>query len=195
MIPVVLPVCLHPDILEAGVDEAGRGCLAGPVVAAAVILPPDFALPGLNDSKKLSEHQRETMRSVIEQKALAWAVGTCSPEEIDRLNILNAAIEAMHRALALLTVTPTHIIVDGNKFKPFGDIPHTTIVKGDAKYAAIAAASIIAKTTRDRLMYALHRDYPQYLWAKNKGYPTPAHRAAIAAHGPSPHHRSTFRLL
>lgn len=193
--PVILPSCLTPGVREAGCDEAGRGCLAGPVVAAAVILPDGYELPGLTDSKKLSEARREELRAVIERDAVAWAVGICTPEEIDDINILNASIEAMHRALRALAVTPGAIVVDGNRFKPFADIPHTTVVKGDGKFADIAAASIIAKTTRDRIMASLHLQYPVYRWDSNKGYPTADHRAAIALHGPCPLHRKTFRLV
>lgn len=184
-----------PGRLEAGCDEAGRGCLAGPVVAAAVILPDGYSHPWLIDSKKLTEHRREEMREIVMRDAVAWAVGICSPQEIDEINILNASIEAMHRALRGLAVRPGAIIVDGNRFKPFEDIRHTTVVKGDAKFANIAAASIMAKTTRDAIMARLDAEYPAYGWAVNKGYPTAAHRAAIAAVGPSPHHRRSFRLL
>lgn len=192
---VILPACMTPGVVEAGCDEAGRGCLAGPVVAAAVILPDGYAHPGLMDSKKLSEKRREQMREVIMRDAVAWAIAECSPEEIDDINILNASIEAMHRALRGLTVRPGAIVVDGNRFKPFEDIPHTTVVKGDATYANIAAASILAKTTRDRLMVELHAEFPVYNWVANKGYPTADHRAAIAAHGPCRWHRRSFRLV
>ncbi len=181
--------------VEAGCDEAGRGCLAGPVTAAAVILPPDFHNDMINDSKQLSERQRELLRPVIEREAVAWAVAMVSPQEIDRINILRASITAMHRALDQLAVRPQGILVDGNRFYPYHDIPHTTIVKGDGKMMCIAAASILAKTHRDELMRQLDKDYPQYGWARNKGYPTPDHRAAIAHYGPSPHHRRTFQLL
>ena len=185
----------HKGGLEAGCDEAGRGCLAGPVVAAAVILPDDFHHPWLNDSKQVTEARREALRPIIEKEAIAWAVASCTPAEIDRLNILRASIEAMHRALASLSVTPTSVIVDGNKFTPWRDIPCQTFVKGDSRYGNIAAASILAKTHRDEMMRALAADYPLYNWAVNKGYPTRDHRAAIAQHGPTPHHRLTFRLL
>ncbi|MDE6226707.1 MAG: ribonuclease HII [Muribaculaceae bacterium] len=185
---------LNADIMEAGCDEAGRGCLCGPVCCAAVILPPDFDCPELNDSKKLSEKKRAALRPFIEKNALAWAVVMVEPEEIDRINILNASIIGMHRALDLLSVRPQHIIVDGNRFKPYKDIPHTTVVKGDGKYMAIAAASILAKTHRDELMDNLAKQYPGYAWEINKGYPTKAHREAIAALGPTPQHRLTFRL-
>lgn len=181
--------------VEAGCDEAGRGCLAGPVTAAAVILPPDFHNDLINDSKQLTERQREQLRPIIEREALAWAVAMVSSEEIDRINILRASITAMHRALDQLTVRPEGILVDGNRFFPYHDIPHTTIIKGDGKMLSIAAASILAKTHRDEFMRKLDKEYPQYGWAKNKGYPTPDHRAAIAAHGVTPHHRHTFQLL
>lgn len=193
--PEPLPTCLEAGRLEVGCDEAGRGCLAGPVVAAAVILPDGYSHPWLIDSKKLTEHRREAMREIVMRDAVAWAVGICSPQEIDEINILNASIEAMHRALRELTVRPGAIIVDGNRFKPFEDIRHTTVVKGDAKFANIAAASIMAKTTRDAIMARLDAEYPAYGWAVNKGYPTAAHRAAIAAAGPCLHHRRSFRLL
>lgn len=186
---------MHPGMLEAGCDEAGRGCLAGPVVAAAVILPDGYESPLLMDSKKLTEKRRMEAREIIIRDAVAWAVAECSPAEIDSINILNASIEAMHRALRALTVKPGHIIVDGNRFKPFGNTPYTTVVKGDATYANIAAASILAKTTRDMYMDRMHAEYPAYAWNENKGYPTAAHRAAIAQHGPSPLHRFTFALL
>lgn len=156
---------------EAGTDEAGRGCLAGPVVAAAVILPPDFHHPLLNDSKQVSKKHRDELRPVIENAAVSWQVAFCSPEEIDQINILNASILAMHRAIEGLTVTPKHILVDGNRFKPFGKIPHTTMVKGDSRFVSIAAASILAKTHRDELMEKLHIEYPEYGWDKNAGYP------------------------
>lgn len=190
-----LPSCLTPGVNEAGCDEAGRGCLAGPVYAAAVILPPDYSNPLLNDSKQLSEHNRYQLRDDIEAKAIAWAVGIVTPEEIDRINILNASILAMHRALDALRVTPGAIAVDGNRFKPWRDIAWTTVVKGDGKLANIAAASILAKTYRDDEMKRLHNLYPQYAWDINKGYPTKAHRQAIKQHGPTPHHRLSFRLL
>ena len=181
--------------VEAGCDEAGRGCLAGPVTAAAVILPPDFHNDLINDSKQLTEHQREQLRPIIEREAVAWAVAMVSPEEIDRLNILRASITAMHRALDQLQVRPEGILVDGSRFYPYYDIPHTTIIKGDGKMLSIAAASILAKTHRDEFMRQLDKEYPQYGWAKNKGYPTPDHRAAIAQYGATPHHRHTFQLL
>lgn len=182
-------------IVEAGCDEAGRGCLAGPVFAAAVILPPDFFHPLLNDSKQLPEGQREILRAVIEAEALAWAVARVEPGEIDRINILQASIAAMHRALDALPRRPEYILVDGNRFKRYRDTPHLCVVKGDGKFAAIAAASILAKTHRDEAMTALDAEYPAYGWRVNKGYPTPAHRAAIRAHGASPWHRKSFQLL
>lgn len=184
-----------PGILEAGCDEAGRGCLCGPVSCAAVILPPDFECPGLNDSKQLSEKKRAQLRPYIEEHALAWAVVMVDAEEIDRINILNASIIGMQRALDQLSIRPEHILVDGNRFKPYGDIPYHTVVKGDATYEAIAAASILAKTHRDELMERLAKEYPGYDWEVNKGYPTKAHREAIAKLGPTPLHRHTFRLL
>ena len=181
--------------VEAGCDEAGRGCLAGPVTAAAVILPPDFHNDLINDSKQLTERQREQLRPIIEREAVTWAVAMVSPEEIDRINILRASITAMHRALDQLTVRPEGILVDGNRFYPYHNIPYTTVIKGDGKLLSIAAASILAKTHRDELMRQLDKEYPQYGWAKNKGYPTPDHRAAIARYGVTPHHRHTFQLL
>ncbi|MBD5355882.1 MAG: ribonuclease HII [Bacteroides sp.] len=183
-----------PDILEAGCDEAGRGCLCGPVSCAAVILPPDFECPELNDSKKLSEKKRAQLRPLIEQQALAWAVVMVDTREIDEINILNASITGMQRALDKLSIRPQHILVDGNRFKPYSDIPYTTVVKGDATYMSIAAASILAKTHRDELMDKLAHAYPGYGWEVNKGYPTKAHRTAIAQHGITPLHRRTFRL-
>lgn len=186
---------LQENRIEAGCDEAGRGCLAGAVYAAAVILPPDFKNEMLNDSKQLTEKQRYALRSVIEESALAWAVGIVSPEEIDQINILNASFLAMHRAIDQLKIRPQHLLIDGNRFNPYPDIPHTTIVKGDGKYLSIAAASILAKTYRDDYMNELHREYPVYDWDHNKGYPTKKHRAAIAAHGISPYHRKSYNLL
>lgn len=191
----MLTTCFIPGRLEAGCDEAGRGCLAGPVYAAAVILPDDYRHPLLNDSKQLTERRREALRPVIEADAIAWAVGIVSNEEIDEINILNASILAMHRALDALDIRPGAVIVDGNRFKPYRDLPWHTFVKGDGRYANIAAASILAKTHRDAEMARLHSIYPMYGWDVNKGYPTKAHREAIAAHGPSPMHRTTFRLL
>ena len=181
--------------IEAGCDEAGRGCLAGPVTAAAVILPADFNNDLINDSKQLTERQRERLRPVIEREAVAWAVAMVSPQEIDRINILRASITAMHRALDQLSVRPQGILVDGNRFIPYHDIPYNTIVKGDATMLSIAAASILAKTHRDEYMRQIDREFPQYGWARNKGYPTPDHRAAIAVHGACIHHRHSFQLL
>ncbi len=186
---------MKEGVLEAGCDEAGRGCLAGAVFAAAVILPPDFRNEILNDSKQLSEKQRYALRPIIEKEALGWAVGIVSPEEIDRINILNASFLAMHRAIEQLPVKPQHLLIDGNRFKPYPDIPHTCVIKGDGKYEAIAAASILAKTYRDDYMNRLHEEYPLYDWISNKGYPTKAHRAAIAQYGPTPYHRRSFQLL
>ena len=178
-----------------GIDEAGRGPLAGPVVAGAVILPEDSKILWLNDSKQLTEKQRYTLREVIEKEALAWAVGVVSPEEIDKINILNASFLAMHRAVDQLNVRPQHLLIDGNRFKKYRDLPHTTVVKGDGKYLSIAAASILAKTYRDDYMNRLHEEYPYYDWNRNKGYPTKKHRAAIAERGTTPYHRLTFNLL
>lgn len=190
-----LPPCNRPDVNEAGCDEAGRGCLAGPVYAAAVILPDDFSHPWLNDSKQVSESRRYQLRDIIIEKAVSWAVASASPEEIDRINILNASILAMHRALDGLGVRPGAVIVDGNRFKPYGTTPWTTFVKGDGRFANIAAASILAKTFRDDEMKRLSKLFPGYDWEVNKGYPTRAHREAIASLGTTPHHRMTFRLL
>jgi ribonuclease HII len=186
---------LNKDLIEAGCDEAGRGCLAGAVFAAAVILPPDFRNEELNDSKQLSEKQRDALRPIIEKEALAWAVGIVSPEEIDEINILNASILAMHRALAQLAITPQHLLIDGNRFKKYNNIPHTTVIKGDGKYLSIAAASILAKTHRDEYMQQLHREFPQYAWNRNKGYPTKQHRQGIESFGTTPYHRMSFTLL
>lgn len=190
----MLKPCMNQNLIEAGCDEAGRGCLCGPVACAAVILPPDFVCEDLNDSKKLSEKKREKLRPLIEEKAIAWAVVMVSPEEIDEINILNASIEGMHRALAKLGVRPQHILVDGNRFKPFEDIPHTTVVKGDATFMSIAAASILAKTHRDELMVKLAKEFPGYGWEINKGYPTKSHREAILRLGSTPCHRKTFKM-
>ena len=180
---------------EAGTDEAGRGCLAGPVTAAAVILPKDFHNPLLNDSKKLTEKQRDFLRPIIEKESIAWAVGSYSPEEIDEVNILNASFFSMHRAIEKLTITPTALLIDGNRFKPYKNIRHHCIIKGDSKYLSIAAASVLAKTHRDDLMKKLDLNYPEYGWKQNKAYPTKAHRAAIKKYGATEHHRMTFRLL
>ena len=187
--------CFKPACIEAGCDEAGRGCLAGPVFAAAVILPDNFENQLLNDSKQLTERQREMLRPIIERESVAWAVAQVSPHEIDEINILNASILAMHRAIDALAVRPEHLIIDGNRFKPYRDIPHQTIVKGDGKYLSIAAASVLAKTHRDEYMRHLDTQFPHYGWRDNKGYPTAAHRAAIAQYGTTPHHRLTFQLL
>ncbi|MBQ2778871.1 MAG: ribonuclease HII [Bacteroidaceae bacterium] len=181
--------------IEAGCDEAGRGCLAGDVYAAAVILPEGFDNSLLNDSKQLSEARRYELREVIEREALAWAVGIVTAQEIDRINILRASILAMHRAVEQLRVRPQHLLIDGNKFNPYPGIPHTTVVKGDATYMSIAAASILAKTYRDDYMQRLAEEYPQYDWKSNKGYPTAKHRAAIREYGPTPYHRKSFNLL
>ena len=181
--------------VEAGCDEAGRGCLAGSVFAAAVIFPPDYQNELLNDSKQLTEKRRYQLREIIQRDAIAWAVGIVSPEEIDRINILNASILAMHRALDQLTVRPEAVIVDGNRFKPYQQLPHTAIVKGDGKYLSIAAASILAKTYRDDYMNQLAEEYPQYDWLSNKGYPTKKHREAIRQNGITPYHRKSFNML
>ena len=191
----LLPVYNTLGLAEAGVDEAGRGCLAGDVYAAAVILPDGYDNPLLNDSKQLSRPQRERLRSEIERDALAWAVGTASVEEIDHINILRAALLAMHRALDALRLRPQFIAVDGNKFVPYADTPHTTVVKGDGKYQDIAAASILAKTHRDEYMAALAAQYPHYGWERNAGYGTREHREALHRYGPTPLHRRSFNLL
>ena len=185
----------YEGLVEAGCDEAGRGCLAGSVYAAAVILPPDYENELLNDSKQLTERRRYQLRQQIERDAVAWAVGVVTPEEIDRINILNASILAMHRALDQLQTRPEAVIVDGNRFKPYADLPYTTIVKGDGKYLSIAAASILAKTYRDDYMNGLAEQYPQYDWRSNKGYPTRKHREAIRQHGVTPYHRRSYNLL
>ena len=185
----------YKDMIEAGCDEAGRGCLAGSVYAAAVILPPNYQNADLNDNKKLTDKKRKALREQIERDAVAWAVGVVTPEEIDQINILNASFLAMHRALDQLKVRPEAVIVDGNRFKPYQDLPYTTIVKGDGKYLAIAAASILAKTYRDDYMDALAEEYPQYDWKSNKGYPTKKHRAAIKKFGTTPYHRMSYSLL
>ena len=184
-----------PGITEAGCDEAGRGCIAGPVFAAAVILPPGYQNSSLNDSKKLSARSRQILKEVVERDALHYAVGLVDEKEIDQINILNASFLAMHRALDQLKIEPAHLIIDGNRFKPYKDISHSCIVKGDGKYASIAAASILAKTYRDEFMKQLHQEYPVYAWEKNKGYPTRSHRRAVLENGPSPYHRHSFRLL
>ena len=182
-------------VIEAGCDEAGRGCLAGDVYAAAVILPPDFTNELLNGSKQLNESQRYQLREVIEQEAVAWAVGIVTAEEIDKINILRASILAMHRAVDALKVRPEHLLIDGNKFNPYPGITHNTVVKGDATYMSIAAASILAKTYRDDYMQRIAKEYPMYDWQSNKGYPTAKHRAAIREYGTTPYHRMTFNLL
>ncbi len=179
-------------LTEAGCDEAGRGCLAGSVFAAAVVFPPDYANAELNDSKQLSARRRYALREVVQRDALAWAVAEVSPEEIDQINILNASILAMHRALDKLALRPGFVIVDGNRFKPYGDVPHTTIVKGDGKFLSIAAASILAKTYRDDYMKRLHKDFPYYGWDHNAGYPTKEHREGILRYGLTPFHRRSF---
>lgn len=185
----------YEGLVEAGCDEAGRGCLAGSVFAAAVILPPDYENELLNDSKKLTDRKRKQLREIIEHDAVDWAVGIVEPGEIDEINILNASILAMHRALDQLKERPEAVIVDGNRFKPYCDLPYTTIVKGDGKYLSIAAASILAKTYRDDYMDRLAEDYPQYDWKSNKGYPTKKHRQAIRECGITPFHRRSFTLL
>lgn len=185
----------YSNLIEAGCDEAGRGCLAGSVYAAAVILPKDYDNPLLNDSKKLTEKRRKVLRDQILRDAVSWAVGVVTPEEIDKINILNASFLAMHRALDQLTIRPEAVIVDGNRFNPYRDLPYTTIVKGDGKYQSIAAASILAKTFRDEYMDSLANEYPYYDWQKNKGYPTKAHREGIRDHGPSPYHRMSYNLM
>ena len=185
----------YDNLVEAGCDEAGRGCLAGSVYAAAVILPPDYENDLLNDSKKLTAKKRYALREVIQRDALAWAVGIVTPEEIDKINILNASFLAMHRALDQLSLRPEAVIVDGNRFRPYQDLPFTTIVKGDGKYLSIAAASVLAKTYRDDYMLNLAKEYPQYDWQSNMGYPTKKHRQAIRDHGITPYHRKSYNLL
>lgn len=191
----MLPASFQQHLIEAGCDEAGRGCLAGPVCAAAVILPTDFSHPLLNDSKKLTHTVRMKLREVIMEKATTFAIALVQPEEIDRINILQASILAMHRALDQLNTQPEHIIIDGNYFRPYHNIPYATMVKGDGRFANIAAASILAKTSRDLLMEELHLQFPEYQWIKNKGYPTPTHRDAIREFGICEHHRKSFQLL
>lgn len=181
--------------LEAGCDEAGRGCLAGPVFAAAVILPRDFTLPLLDDSKKLSEKKRNQLRPEIEKQALAWSVASVSPEEIDEMNILRASVKAMHLAIGKLSMQPDLLLIDGNRFYSYPQIPHVCFVKGDGRFASIAAASVLAKTHRDAYMKSIHQKFPQYNWARNKGYPTREHRQALQQFGPAPYHRKTFQLL
>lgn len=191
----MLKSCYLENVVEAGCDEAGRGCLAGSVYAAAVIFPADYANERLNDSKKLTAHQRYALREEIQRDALAWAVGIVTPEEIDRINILNASLLAMTRALDQLQVRPEHVIIDGNRFYGYGTTPWHTVVKGDGKYLSIAAASILAKTCRDDYMKALHDEYPYYGWDHNAGYPTKEHRDGIREHGLTPYHRRSFNLL
>ncbi|MCH2490554.1 MAG: ribonuclease HII [Flavobacteriales bacterium] len=191
----MLQLKIHSSLLECGTDEAGRGCLAGPVTAAAVILPDDFNHPFLTDSKQLSEKKRLLLKEVIETEAKACAVAHVMMDEIDTINILNASILAMHRAIEKLTTPPEFIAIDGNRFKPFGKTPYECVIKGDSKYLHIAAASILAKTARDAFMKRIHDDYPMYNWQKNKGYPTVEHRAAIQKYGVSPFHRKSFKLL
>lgn len=195
MKPRLLPLFNEAGLVEAGCDEAGRGCLAGSVYAAAVILPPDYSNAQLNDSKQLTARKRYALREEIEREALAYAVGVVTPDEIDKINILNASILAMHRALDGLKVRPEFVIVDGNRFKPYAKLPHQTIVKGDGKYLSIAAASILAKTYRDDYMCRLHEEYPHYGWDHNAGYPTREHREGIRLHGLTPYHRRTFNQL
>ena len=191
----ILKLCMKPNIFEAGCDEAGRGCLAGPVFAAAVILPHDFDCKELNDSKQLTEKQRIELRHIIEANAVCYSIALCTPEEIDSLNILWASVSAMHKALLKLTVQPSHIIVDGNRFRPFNEIEHTCVIKGDSKFQSIAAASILAKTYRDEYMQRLDKQFPQYEWVNNKGYPTKKHREAIRLYGITEHHRKSFNLI
>ncbi len=186
---------LNKNLIEAGCDEAGRGCLAGPVVAAAVILPKNFSHPVLNDSKQLTEKQRDALRPIIEEQAIAWAVAFVDNNEIDKTNILRASIIAMHKAVEQLQHQPQHLLIDGNRFYPYHKIKHTCIVKGDGKYLSIAAASILAKTHRDEYMVKLHQQYPQYDWNQNKGYPTTKHREGISKTGLTPYHRKSFKLL
>jgi len=190
----VLKPFFKENVLEAGCDEAGRGCLAGPVYAGAVILPPDFELPLLNDSKQLTEKQRYQLRPIIEKQAIAWGVGVVTNQEIDQINILNASFLAMHRAIDQLKIMPEQLIIDGNRFKVYKNVLHCCIVKGDAKYLSIAAASILAKTYRDDYMLSIDCEFPQFNWKQNKGYPTQAHRDALVEHGETPYHRKSFRL-
>ena len=189
-----LSLFMQKGVIEVGCDEAGRGCLSGPVFAAAVILPANFKCEALNDSKQLSEKTRNELRIIIEREAISYTVAQCTPQEIDEINILWASVEAMHRAIAKLKTTPQHILVDGNRFKPYKKIPHTCVVKGDSKFMSIAAASILAKTYRDEYMKNLHHEFPDYGWDKNKGYPTRVHREGITKCGITPHHRKSFNL-
>lgn len=190
----MLQISLNPKLIEAGCDEAGRGCLSGPVFAAAVILPLDFVCEELNDSKQLSERMRYKLRPYIEQNALAWAVGIVSNTEIDKINILNASFLAMHRAVDSLKIKPQHLLIDGNRFRKYADIPHSCIVKGDSKFLSIAAASVLAKTYRDDFMLDIHNKHSQYGWNRNKGYPTKEHRLAIKEHGITEYHRKSFNM-
>lgn len=183
----------HAQVIEAGLDEVGRGCLAGPVVAAAVILPPDYHHPQLTDSKQLSRTLREKIQLELKNEALAWAIAEVSNQQIDQINILKASFLAMHQAISQLSLTPAHLLIDGNRFTPYPFVPHTCIVKGDTKYFSIAAASVLAKTYRDELMEQLAHDYPHYGWAHNVGYPTPHHKRAIQQHGLTPYHRLSFK--
>lgn len=185
---------MYANVMECGCDEAGRGCLSGAVYAGAVILPTDFTHPFLNDSKQISEKKRDILRPIIEAEAIAWAVGSVSPQEIDEINILQASFLAMHRAVDQLTVQPELLLIDGNRFVPYLGIPHQCVVKGDSLYRSIAAASILAKTYRDEYMYKIAQQHPEYDWLQNKGYPTKAHRAAIQKYGTTPYHRMTFRM-
>lgn len=191
----MLKLKIHSHLLECGADEAGRGCLAGPVTAAAVILPDDFRHPFLNDSKQLPEKKRLELKKIIEAEAISYTVSHVMMDEIDKLNILNASILGMHRSIEMLKKLPEFIAIDGNRFKPFANIPHKCVIRGDGKYLHIAAASVLAKTYRDAYMTELHLKFPMYNWAKNKGYPTAEHREAIRKFGPSPFHRKSFRLL
>ena len=191
----MLKLKIHTHLIECGTDEAGRGCLAGPVTAAAVILPEDFSHPWLTDSKQLSHKKRMELKPIIEEQAIAYAVAHVMMDEIDQINILNASILGMHRAIEKLSIQPEFIAIDGNRFKPYGKVPYECVIKGDGKYLHIAAASILAKTARDEYMANLHKEYPAYGWKKNKGYPTIEHRDAIKKYGPTPMHRKSFRLL
>jgi ribonuclease HII len=191
----LLKANLHKNSIEAGCDEAGRGCISGPVFAAAVILPPDFSNNELNDSKELSEKKRETLREIIIKESLDWAVASVDSLEIDKINILNASIKAMHFAISKLKITPHYLLIDGNRFKKYKSIPHECVIKGDSKFLSIAAASILAKTFRDDFMNSIHHEFPQYNWAQNKGYPTKEHRSAIQKTGISKYHRKSFKLL
>jgi len=191
----MLKLKIHKHLIECGTDEAGRGCLAGPVTAAAVILPDDFSHPWLTDSKQLTHKRRLELKPLIEEQAIAYAVAHVMMDEIDQINILNASILGMHRSIEKLSIQPEFIAIDGNRFKPYQKVPYECVIKGDGKYLHIAAASILAKTARDAFMEKLHEEYPAYGWAKNKGYPTLEHRAAIKKHGPTAMHRRSFRLL